>query len=151
MTLSALIRKRETRRPATAIPATAATEEGRKVGTVAGVATVAVATATNAKPEPASLALESINENCAEFYEERAAIMEYDGGLSREDAEAAARDATEKYRRECYERLQKAADAILGMPTRAMQKRELAKYCEGKSAAACAEMRGWLDHKSRGD
>ncbi len=53
--------------------------------------------------------------------------------------------------RECYERLQKAADAILNVPTRAMQKRELAKYCEGKSAAACAEMRGWLDHKSRGD
>nr|MBA2352193.1 hypothetical protein [Burkholderiales bacterium] len=44
----------------------------------------------------ARASLESINENCAEFFEERAAIMEYDGNLSREDAEAAARAATEK-------------------------------------------------------
>lgn len=44
MTLSALMRKGGLREVATAIPATAATEEGKRVGTVARVATVAVAT-----------------------------------------------------------------------------------------------------------
>ncbi len=121
-----------------------------QTGNVSDISHISV-TREGAKAPLAEPALESTNENCAEFFSERAAIMEYDGRLPREDAEAAARDATEKYRRECFERLQKAADAILSMPTRAMQKRELAKYCEGKSAAACAEMRGWLDHKSRGD
>jgi hypothetical protein len=45
-----------------------------------------------------SASLESIAEDCTGFFEERAAIMEYDGGLSREDAEAAAREATETQR-----------------------------------------------------
>ncbi len=77
--------------------------------------------------------------------------MQYDGGLCREEAEAAARTAIEKYQRECFERLEKAGNAILSLPTRTMQKRELAKYCAGKSADARAEMRGWIADRSRGD
>lgn len=34
----------------------------------------------------------TLNEDAREFFEERAAIREYDGGLSRQDAEAKARD-----------------------------------------------------------
>jgi len=47
MTLAVLIQKGGLRRVATAIPATDATEEGRKAGAVARVATVAVATPSN--------------------------------------------------------------------------------------------------------
>jgi len=36
--------------------------------------------------------VETLNENGREFFEERAAIREFDGGLSRQDAEAQARD-----------------------------------------------------------
>jgi hypothetical protein len=43
MTLSALMKKGALRGSATAIPATAATDEGKKTGTVARIATVAVA------------------------------------------------------------------------------------------------------------
>jgi hypothetical protein len=52
MTLSALIKKGALRGSATAIPATAATDEGKKSGTVARVATVAVA-----NPESRELAV----------------------------------------------------------------------------------------------
>jgi len=38
-------------------------------------------------------------EAAREDFEERASIMQFDGGLSREDAEAAAQAATEKHRR----------------------------------------------------
>lgn len=34
----------------------------------------------------------TLNEDAREFFEERAAIREYDGGMSRKDAEAEARD-----------------------------------------------------------
>jgi hypothetical protein len=57
MTLDALIRGAPKAQPvgsATAIPATAATEEWGKAGTVAGVATIAVADPWNAKTEGAS-------------------------------------------------------------------------------------------------
>lgn len=46
MTLIELIRNRGTRKAATAIPATAATDNGRNAGTVARIATVAVASLT---------------------------------------------------------------------------------------------------------
>ena len=52
MTLSALMKKGGLREAATAIPATAATEEGEKAGTVARVATVAVANLPSAKSHP---------------------------------------------------------------------------------------------------
>ena len=38
---------------------------------------------------------EKLDEDAQEFFQERAAIMEFDGGLSRIDAELAAKDLTE--------------------------------------------------------
>jgi hypothetical protein len=52
MTLSALMKKGGLCAVATAIPATAATEEGEKIGTVARVATVAVANPPSVKSTP---------------------------------------------------------------------------------------------------
>ncbi len=46
--------------------------------------------------------LESMTEECAEFYAERAAIAQYDGNLSLEQAEAEAQIATGRYRRDCW-------------------------------------------------
>lgn len=40
---------------------------------------------------------ETLDEDAQEFFQERAAIMEFDGGLSRIDAELAARELTEAY------------------------------------------------------
>lgn len=40
---------------------------------------------------------EKLDEDAQEFFQERAAIMEFDGGLSRIDAETAAKDLTEAY------------------------------------------------------
>ena len=37
----------------------------------------------------------------AEVFAERAAVAEFDAGMSREDAEAAAREYVERYRHEC--------------------------------------------------
>ncbi len=83
MTLSALIRKRDTGNLATAIPAISATDGQVSGEPVARIATVAVANPkTGVANEPAPIDPEAI--------EERAAIMEYDGGLSREEAEAMA-------------------------------------------------------------
>ena len=78
MILSALIRKGGLWKVATAIPATDATEEGKMAGTVARIATVAVAS----PPSPETFDREA--------FEERAAIMEFDGGLSRDEAEREA-------------------------------------------------------------
>ena len=78
MILSALIRKGGLQQVATAISATDATEEGKKAETVARVAAVAVARSTSREPFD------------REAFEERAAIREFDGGLSREEAERLA-------------------------------------------------------------
>jgi len=78
MILSALIRKGGLRQVATATSATGATEEGNKARTVARIATVAVASPQS--PEPFD----------CEAFEERAAIMEFDGGLTRGEAELLA-------------------------------------------------------------
>ena len=78
MTLSALIRKGGLRQAATAIPATAATGEGKKAGSVAGIATIAVANS----PSPETFDREA--------FDERAGIAEFDGGLPRAEAEARA-------------------------------------------------------------
>lgn len=133
MTLSALIRKRDTGNLATDIPAISATQPKGEAATVARIATVAVANPKKEKthgdtaipddleylirragtyweyspedyalvrdlarrdPDGLRLALESdkwIAMVEQEAFEERAAIMEYDGGLSREEAERAAR------------------------------------------------------------
>ena len=135
MTLAALIRKRESGKPATAIPATAATEEGRKVGTVARIATVAVANESREPGKPSCpIIAEAIDADALEFFEERAGIAEYDGGLSREEAEAQAREATERHRRECWERHQRNAERILSLPTCAAREQAMERY--GREAVA---------------
>ena len=55
MTLSALIRKRDTRNLATAIPAISATQPKTEAATVARIATVAVANPLEAKADPIQL------------------------------------------------------------------------------------------------
>lgn len=52
MTLSALIRRREPGNPATAIPAISATQQRKATGTVAKIATVAVANPQSPKTAP---------------------------------------------------------------------------------------------------
>ena len=105
-------------KPSTAIPAT---EEGRKVGTVANESRQA------AKPGFPVIA-DAINADAIEFFEERAAIAEYDGGLTREEAEKEAREATERHRRECWERHQRNAERILSLPTWAAREQALERY-----------------------
>ncbi|MDQ3196655.1 MAG: hypothetical protein M3Q32_09945 [Pseudomonadota bacterium] len=107
---------------------------------------VVIADAYEYRREDASLG--SINENCAEVFSERAAIMEYDGGLSREEAEAAARDATEKYRRECFERLQRRADAILSLPTWEGRLKAIERHGQLYGEIAGQEMNNWIRGKS---
>ena len=108
MILSELIRKR-TSEPATAIPATAATEGGTTPSSVAIVATVALANPRNADP-PTAMMVPHIairerygacvggigshrpdrlrdTETVRERFEERAAILEFDAGMNRKDAE----------------------------------------------------------------
>lgn len=55
MTLSALIRKRDTGNPATAIPSISATQPKGEAATVARIATVAVATPKEEKPAPLAI------------------------------------------------------------------------------------------------
>lgn len=43
-----------------------------------------------------------LNDAEKDVYEERAAIMEYDGGMERNRAELAAKSAIARMRRECY-------------------------------------------------
>lgn len=120
MKLAALIRKSEQRKVATAIPAIPATQPNGEAATVARIATVAVANPTEAQtatvsrwwlihyPDgapvevwtspPATYAQIMASRPDAvaaepfinEAFEERAAIMEYDGGLSGEEAECQA-------------------------------------------------------------
>ena len=59
MTLAALIRKRESGKPATAIPATAATEKGDELLSVAKIATVAVANSRDDETDPLPPAAEA--------------------------------------------------------------------------------------------
>lgn len=83
MTLAKLIRgKSESVELATATPATVATLEAQRGRSVAKVATVAVANPANEKAE--------VLPYDAEAWAERAGVAEFDGGLSREEAEALA-------------------------------------------------------------
>jgi hypothetical protein len=92
MSLLANLRKKQSERFATATLATFATHEGGRALTVATVATVSVAKPINTKPSTpekvgAGDTAQPIN---PEAWEERAAICEFDGGLSRADAESMA-------------------------------------------------------------
>lgn len=86
MSLSALIKKGGLRSIATATPATFATDEPQQRPSVATVATVAVATA----PDKAANDPTQAQGFDREAFEERAAIMEFDGGLSRTESERLA-------------------------------------------------------------
>ena len=79
MTLAALIRGRRAKDVATAIPAIPATQQHESPGVIAKIATIAVATRTSEKVAFTS-----------EAYDERAAIIEFDGGFSRAVAESLA-------------------------------------------------------------
>ncbi len=86
MSLATLIKKGGLRRVATATPATSATAQEHTGPSVATVATVAVATA----PDKAANDPAHAQDFGREAFEERAAIIEIDGGMSRKDAEALA-------------------------------------------------------------
>ena len=95
--LSELIRKRQTRKAATAIPAISATQQKEGTGTVARIATVALANTADLKTVIATTSDISSNALAAgpsdlakEAFDERAAIMEFDGQLDRESAEQCA-------------------------------------------------------------
>ena len=83
MTLASLLKRGSLRGFATATPATVATDKPHIPPSVATVATVAVATA----PEQA---VDDAPAPDRDAWEERSAIAQYDGGLTRQDAEALA-------------------------------------------------------------
>jgi len=86
--LSELIRgKRKSEEVATAIPAISAIPPTGEAATVARIATIAVANRMEAKP--ATLA-PTVTHFDLEWYEERAAILEFDAGFSRHEAERLA-------------------------------------------------------------
>jgi hypothetical protein len=93
-----------------------------------------------------------LNEGAMEFFEERAAVAEYDAGLSREDAEAQAREATERHKQKCRDRQQKVANYILSLPTWVARQKELERYRQqaiatyGETAGNIIgrEMAGWI-------
>ncbi|MBM3272966.1 hypothetical protein FJY94_06950 [Candidatus Kaiserbacteria bacterium] len=104
MTLSALIRKRDTGNLATAIPAIpaipAAQPKWSAEPVVARIAKVAVADLTEAKPAtPAPIV--SPRDTAADFdrewFEERAAIYEFDAGFPRHEAERLAMEEIAKW------------------------------------------------------
>ncbi len=85
MTLLALIRKRDTGNLATAIPAISAIPVSVSTGNdqrIARIAKVAVANTEEVKPAAAPFD--------QEWFDERAAIYEYDAGFTREEAERRA-------------------------------------------------------------
>jgi len=83
VSLRALIAKKCPAAVATATPATPATDQGEEGQSVATVATVAVAKSESPKPAPGI-------DDRRELAEERAAIIEFEGGLPRAAAERLA-------------------------------------------------------------
>lgn len=89
MTLAALIRKRETARPANANPAKAANDPVAESVPLARLATLALASPT--EPKPATVgAGDTAAPFDQEWFEERAAIYEFDAGYPRHEAERLA-------------------------------------------------------------
>lgn len=75
MTLAALIRKRESGKPATAIPATAATETVDEPLSVARIATVAVANPRDDETDPLSPASEARRQRVVAMLAERPGLQ----------------------------------------------------------------------------
>ena len=103
MTLLALIRKRDTGNLATAIPAIPAipvsdsTENEHRIARIAKVAVANPKEATPAPPAPLVGATDTAATFDQEWYEERAAIYEFDAGFSRQEAEARAMKEVTKW------------------------------------------------------
>jgi hypothetical protein len=99
---------------------------------------------------------QAITGDAAELFEERAAIAEYDAGLSREDAETQAREAIERHKQECWNRHQKVANYILSLPTWPAREKALERYRQAAMATygettgniIGREMAGWVRFRS---
>lgn len=74
-----------------------------------------------------------------EFFEERAAIREFDGGQQRQDAEAAARLETERHRAQCEAR---ALVAMLSNDERGDYLEDVERH-RGKEAAQALRIAAW--------
>ena len=74
-----------------------------------------------------------------EFFEERAAIREFDGGQQRQEAEAAARIETERHRAECEAR------ALVALPSDDERRGYLegVEAHRGKEAAQALRIAAW--------
>ena len=114
-----------------------------------------------AKPELMALlsspqTAKEIEQSVSEFFEERAGIAEFDGGLSREEAEAQAKVETERHRRECWERHQRNAERILSLPTWEAREQAIerygreavAQYGDKAGATMAKEMTAWIRFRS---
>ncbi|MBX9631439.1 MAG: hypothetical protein K2X67_13045 [Burkholderiales bacterium] len=101
-------------------------------------------------------AREATDDAALEYFEERAAVREFEGGQNRPAAEGAARAETEAYRRACWERFQAAADEILRIPSPGGRERALAHYRaramrdrgEQRGEIAAVEMAAWVRHRA---
>ena len=90
MTLADLIRKKSSGQVAIAIPAIPVEQSKESAGgTVATIATIAIANPREAKTKHSELA---DVQAAREAFEERAAIREFDGGFNRKEAERLAHD-----------------------------------------------------------
>ena len=104
----------------------------------------------------APITAKEIEQSVSEFFEERAGIAEFDGGLSREEAEAQAKVETERHRRECWERHQRNAERILSLPTWEAREQAIerygreavAQYGDKAGATMAKEMTAWIRFRS---
>jgi hypothetical protein len=101
-------------------------------------------------------AVEESDDAAREYFEERAAVREFDGKQDRRAAEAVARTETEAYRQACWERFEEAADEILRIASPGGRERALALYRaraiqdrgEKCGEIAAAEMAAWVRHRA---
>lgn len=142
MTLSALMKKGGLCAVATAIPATAATEEGEQAGTVARVATVAVANPPSAKPAAPMTADEesAISAWLAHIEETDAAIIAVVLDQCRADVEARGyflRQAAEVPRAAAFDDDRRYCDQCMNL------RRDVCTIAEPKTGALVVANRGY--------
>ncbi len=144
MTLSALMKKGGLCAAATAIPAIAATEEGEKAGTVARVATVAVANPPSAKSTPTAPMTadeeSAIRAWLAHIEESDAAIVAVVLGQCRADVEARGyflRQAAEVSRAVAFDDDRRYCDQCMNL------RRGVCSIAEPKAGALVVANRGY--------
>ncbi|MHB1292592.1 MAG: hypothetical protein ACYCY5_10465 [Sulfuricella sp.] len=144
MTLSALMKKGGLRAAATAIPATAATEEGEKTGTVARVATVAVANPPSAESYPTAPMTaddeSTIRTWLAHIEETDAAIIAVVLGQCRADADARGcflRQASEVPQPAAFDDDRRGCDQCMNL------RRDVCTIAEPKAGALVVANRGY--------